>query len=620
MSSYYYEHQEHSSPEYRDATEAYRSSLVDLSGPEPVRRGVAYLAAIDVCRKRHGDSSAQVAAAFYYFSKWLSPVAPRRAVEATLALLDVERETVGAASTDMQGTMQNLALASFALRSDPRLDVVLAGEVASRFAIALSRAFEVSSGEAELNLGHCLYEAGEHLRAAAWLEVGIERTHDDPKRVCNALRTRAFALYKGGEYEASDLAYQRALPILRSASHPGAAVELAIALYQLSFLLEAMGEMSAAAEAVVACERVEYENDLFRDNPRERELTQKRRVKLEQFRHLPDPDDEIEPDDGEPDDAVPDESRPDVAWAREEGGLWTLNCQVAKLEVEFDAGRLNALLDDFLGILRDCSFTAMQPPSDDVLTLAPELERMTIPEPRLDDELLLATAVHVRDFLLRKLPGRPDRELADAVAHLEALLQPLMLPWVPFPSSFELPRLDVRASEAIELQLRRIRRRAAITFEREPYLRTHCTAEAWISGRALADVHVGDRTAVVELRDHPVGVLDELQHLLDFPNTIALSLFGDELTEGELLAFDFAALENLRYLDLAQNQLEALPRSIATHPSIEWLCLRANPFLEIGPDEIAMPNLRSLDLRGCRVSSEVVAELRSRMPGLEVWS
>ena len=137
--------------------------------------------------------------------------------------------------------------------------------------------------------------------------------------------------------------------------------------------------------------------------------------------------------------------------------------------------------------------------------------------------------------------------------------------------------------------------------------------------QALGDLEIGDRTVIIGLQDLPFEFLREDMAQLDrFPNTIALYLFGNDLTVQTLSSIDFASLKNLQLLDLAENYLQSLPESIARHPTLERLSLNHNPGISIDVDALALPNLRYLDLRNCNMPAEAVQEIRAKLPKAKV--
>lgn len=632
----YYAHRDFDLPGYREATEFYRRRNDEFDGPDPLRRGLAYMGALYDCWEEYGGGTPQVAAALYYYMQWLKALNPKEALKACLALVEAERGFVSVASDDMQGTMENLALAICAKRQDSRLDIALAAEVATRFAIALSRYFNRSAGKAELNFGHCLFELRQYRLAAYWLEVGLVRIQNQPKRVANALRTRAYALYRAGDIDASEKAYRQALITLRDSPDPTVARELAVALYQYSIVLEELEKMDLAAAAIIECDTLEVEKALFDDSPKERETTERRRADLEPFRQsstsiydqalmgeklFDDTKDSL----GEYHKALAlkdfDEA---LRLARDRGPLWHLNARVARLEVDFATNRLESLMDKFFDLLGDASYSAMKQPSPQDLSLSSEPVTLDSGRTPIDDHSLLCTAINVRALLLATLPGRPNMELADATCRLTELCIPPGASEIPLfvQAGSEIFPLPPRQSSELETQLARIRHRGMTYFKDQPMQRVRCTAEIWNNSTALSELKVRDRTIFIELQDFPSDLLAaELAYLEDFPNLVGLILFGNSLCDADLKDIDFEDFRELMVLELSENSLQTLPPSLAKHPSLEWLSLRWNSELVLDLDELSLPNLRYLDLRECNILEHEFQALKTLLPECSIlWS
>ncbi len=522
-----YTHQEYSSPGYPEATKIYTRRLEESRAPEKVARSLAYLGTIQECWDYYGVGTPQLAAAFYYYFQWLKGSTPRAAIEASLGLLVAERGFVAIDSADMRGTMLNIAVAILDNQDDPAMNDGLFMEVASRFAIALSKLQGDTSALAELNLGHGLYQMGEFQRAAYWLEVGLSRLQNNPPRKENSEQILA----------------------------------------QAKENTDALSELSEYWQALIDGE--------FREAAR---------------------------------------------LGRQEGPLWELCANVAELESRFDANRMSSLLDQFLSLLaEEHSLKAMERPG-------PELEVVNEPgevdtsEPALADHVLLNTALSVRDDLTSALISRADAELADALVELcEAIDSLGGNLYIPISATIEALPLSDETRERLQIQLSRIRSRASKVFEDDTMKRTNLTAQVNPMAQSLGDLEIGDRTVIIGLQDLPFEFLREDMAQLDrFPNTIALYLFGNGLSVQQLSAIDFAALKNLQLLDLAENFLDTLPESVATHPRLERLSLSKNPGIFIDVDALSLPNLRYLDLRNCEMSVEAVQEIRAKLPKAKV--
>ena len=602
-------------PGYPEASREYQRALESLSGPEPLRRALAYHLAVRTCWERYGAGTPELAAALYYYHQWLKPLDPKRAVDVALALVEAEKGFAGTVSGDMHGTMVNLALAFFAEKYAPRVDTAVAGEIASRFAIALQRHLGVSAGQAELNMGHAYFELRRAPLAAAWLEVGLKRTAN-PKRRANALRVRPRALFLAGAHEESWRAYQKALPVLRHGVPSGSEAELAIALYEYSLLLEARGEMEEAAAAILECENVEQRFDLFRDQPRTRQLTARRLEELASFqsgRSLTEFLQEHEPvEEVDSRELLPPYWRElamgdlegAMQLAKAQGPLHVLGCEVARLEADFDAGKMEELLDRFFAHLAEASVRPLCKP----VVVPPQV--VVNDGGLVNDEWLLPTAVQILAHLRHTLQARPDEELLQAYTKLDEVVTSLTLSEEPLPPS---------ALDTLLASLHRIRQRARQVYADEPHLRTRYTADVWLADGSLQDVDIGHRSAVVSLQDLPLDIVqEELFHLDLIPGVTALYLFGDGLSDEALEKVDFADLDRLEVLDLSGNQLSELPIELTTHPTLQWLSVAANPSLELDLRSIDLPQLRYLDLHGTAVSSEVVQGLRQRYPQAQI--
>ena len=77
-------------------------------------------------------------------------------------------------------------------------------------------------------------------------------------------------------------------------------------------------------------------------------------------------------------------------------------------------------------------------------------------------------------------------------------------------------------------------------------------------------------------------------------------------------------LENLRELILGSNKLGYIPKSIAKYPKLEVLDMYDNPMGELGDGIFLLTTLRRLDLRGLMYNAKAQAEIRSKLPNVEV--
>lgn len=99
--SIFYEHQINDIDAYRTATTIYEGLLEEWPGTVEIKRAGAYLETVDYCRREFGDSSGELVAALNYLAKWLTPLEPRQATNAFLAMLQTEINLDGSPSSEL---------------------------------------------------------------------------------------------------------------------------------------------------------------------------------------------------------------------------------------------------------------------------------------------------------------------------------------------------------------------------------------------------------------------------------------------------------------------------------------------------------------------------------------
>ena len=86
----------------------------------------------------------------------------------------------------------------------------------------------------------------------------------------------------------------------------------------------------------------------------------------------------------------------------------------------------------------------------------------------------------------------------------------------------------------------------------------------------------------------------------------------------EFFPKELVGLESLRELILGSNKLGYIPKSIAKYPKLEVLDMYDNPIGELGDGIFLLTTLRRLDLRGLMYNAKAQAEIRSKLPNVEV--
>ena len=249
-----YKHESYSIPGYAEADAAYRDALETWSGekhgavPEAARRAWAYLESWRQCCERFGAHSKPAAAALYYLSEWLAPIEPQRGLGVRVALIKAERAVCGVVSSDMSGTLANLALV-------PEL-AVEACEASARLALSIDRLLnEEPDGETECNVGLALYERRAPYRAVPWLERAVALLQS-PERSAEARWVLASAYAMVGQIERADKVFVDALARLRELGHE----DLAWALYLHAKLLLGLGRDEDARQVLEEAAALEAAN------------------------------------------------------------------------------------------------------------------------------------------------------------------------------------------------------------------------------------------------------------------------------------------------------------------------------------------------------------------------
>tara|TARA_B100001287_G_C22684726_1_gene532605 strand:+ start:2906 stop:3481 length:576 start_codon:yes stop_codon:yes gene_type:complete len=86
----------------------------------------------------------------------------------------------------------------------------------------------------------------------------------------------------------------------------------------------------------------------------------------------------------------------------------------------------------------------------------------------------------------------------------------------------------------------------------------------------------------------------------------------------EVFPRSLVRLESLRELILGSNKLGYIPKNIAKYPKLELLDMYDNPIGELGEGIFLLTTLRRLDLRGLMYNAKAQAEIRSKLPNVEV--
>lgn len=304
----------------------------------------------------------------------------------------------------------------------------------------------------------------------------------------------------------------------------------------------------------------------------------------------------------------------------ESGRAYQLCVEVAELERNFESESMETLLDEWLALLHAQGFAVLDPRPQLQLSEEPvEVEERTS---RLADNLLLNTAICVRNQLRPTLRSHPDLELAQGLSNLNELLDELSgALYVPISVDHEALPLDDEQHEQLERVLARIRRRAEAVFQDNPQKQVEVVAEVNLMGVVLNEAEVGERTVVVGLQDLPVETVQaESAELARFPNVIGLYLFSTGVDPSTLASLPWENLQGLRVLDLSDNWLTELPPDVIRHPSLQWLRIAQNPQLAIELEELDLPALVHLDVRGNGWSQETIEALGGKFPDAKIIS
>ena len=86
----------------------------------------------------------------------------------------------------------------------------------------------------------------------------------------------------------------------------------------------------------------------------------------------------------------------------------------------------------------------------------------------------------------------------------------------------------------------------------------------------------------------------------------------------ELFPKEPSRLENLRVLILGGNKLGYIPKDISKYPKLEVLDMYDNPIIDLGDGIFLLGSLRRLDLRGLMYNSKSQAEIKNKLPKVEV--
>ncbi len=286
--------------------------------------------------------------------------------------------------------------------------------------------------------------------------------------------------------------------------------------------------------------------------------------------------------------------------------------EAAELEQNFDAERMESLLDEWLKLLRTKGFEGWFSP-DSYLEVDDRPIEVEDSAPKLADDLLLNTAICVREKTRAAFRNRLDLELARGLSDLEGVLKSLSAEVaVPVtPDHGALP-LSEEHREGLLRALAKIRRRAEVLFEDSPWLQAEMVAEVSLRGLALPDVgDVGNRTVFVALKDLPNDVVvSEMAELDRFPGLIGLHVPGAGLDSEQLAGIAWEKFEGLRVLDLSENKLKELPEALIKNATLRWLSVAKNPGLPIDVDAVNLPRLLSLSAHGNKWSKH-----RNRLEG-----
>ena len=86
----------------------------------------------------------------------------------------------------------------------------------------------------------------------------------------------------------------------------------------------------------------------------------------------------------------------------------------------------------------------------------------------------------------------------------------------------------------------------------------------------------------------------------------------------EIFPKEPSRLENLRVLILGSNKLGYIPNHIAKYPKLEELDMYDNPIGDLGDGIFLLQSLRRLDLRGLMYNEKSQAEIKNKLPNVEV--
>lgn len=109
-------------------------------------------------------------------------------------------------------------------------------------------------------------------------------------------------------------------------------------------------------------------------------------------------------------------------------------------------------------------------------------------------------------------------------------------------------------------------------------------------------------------------IADELSRLDRYPNLQSLTFFSNDMRENDLSDIPFEGLQQLRHLELSDNQLCDLWETICRLPNLESLVLYGNSLSRVWDYYGEMKNLKYLNVRRNCFNDEELGKLKKLLP------